>query len=208
MARIIDTRGKLCPQPIIMTRAAIKDCAEGENFEIIVDNNMACSNLLNYLAELSIYPTVQTEGNEQTLSFIYETKCPVTTEQKSHTDSIPTQNPITCLNTVLVIKSNQMGIGEEELGKLLIRSYLNTLNQDDSLLPSTIVAYNSGVYCAVEGTDTANTLKELEQKGVKIILCGTCLDYYELKDNIGAGQISNMFQIAETIAKADKVLYL
>ncbi len=207
MTKIIDTRGKLCPQPIIMTRAAIKDCAEGEAFEIIVDNDMACSNLVNYLAELSIYPEIQTNGNEQTLSFVYETKCPMPTEQKSASSNTPTYKTTTNLNTVLVLKYNQMGMGEEALGTLLMRSFLNTLNQDDSLLPNTIIAYNSGVYCAVKDTDTAETLKALEQKGVTIILCGTCLDYYGLKDSVGVGQISNMFKIAETIAKADKVIY-
>ncbi len=207
MTKVIDTRGTLCPQPIIMTRAAIKDCAEGEQFEIIVDNNMACSNLVNYLAELSIYPTIQTEGNEQTLSFTYETKCPLPNEQKAQPNTTPINKPTTSLNTVLVLKYNQMGMGDEELGKLLMRSFLNTLNQDDSLLPTTIIAYNSGVYCAVKGTDTAETLLALEQKGVKIILCGTCLDYYQLKDSVGVGQISNMYKIAETVAKADKVIY-
>ncbi len=100
-----------------------------------------------------------------------------------------------------------MGAGNEELGKMLTRSFLNNLINQNRL-PSHIVLYNSGVLLATDGTDTANALKELEKKGVQILLCGTCMDYYQLKDQVGLGQVSNMINITSHLIDAAKIITL
>lgn len=108
---------------------------------------------------------------------------------------------------LLQIKSECMGAGNDELGKMLTRSFLNNLNNQNKL-PSHIVLYNSGVILASDGTDTANALKELEGKGVHILMCGTCIDFYQLKDKVSVGQVSNMNNITAHLIDADKIITL
>lgn len=108
---------------------------------------------------------------------------------------------------LLQIKSEGMGVGNEELGKMLTRSFLNNLN-NQSNLPAHIVLYNSGVLLAADGTDTANALKELESKGVQILMCGTCIDFYQLKDQLSLGKVSNMIQITTQLIHAAKIITL
>ena len=105
----------------------------------------------------------------------------------------------------VLIKSDRMGSGNDDLGKILIRGFLNALVKQ-SQLPTRIILYNSGVLLAVEGTDTATTLYELEHKGVEILLCGTCCDFFQIKGKIKAGTISNMVQITSTLIEAPKIV--
>lgn len=100
-----------------------------------------------------------------------------------------------------------MGVGNEDLGKMLTRSFLNNLIKQDSL-PTHIVLYNSGVLLASDGRDTANALKELEKKGVEILMCGTCIDYYQLKDQLSLGRVSNMMAITSQLIHAVKIIVL
>lgn len=203
MARIVDARGRLCPQPLIMTRAAIKESAPGERIEVYTDNEMACINIVNYLSELDIAPVV-TEGNGcRVLSF-------------DNTGVNPGKVPETCSSgqqedkgvcRVMVLKSDVMGDGDRELGALLLRSYLNTLAAMEARTAEYIVAYNSGVKCALGGNDSAEALSQLAAKGVKVVLCGTCVDYYGVKDKIAVGEIGNMLRIAEILASATTVIY-
>ncbi len=100
-----------------------------------------------------------------------------------------------------------MGVGNEELGKMLTRAFLNNL-MNQSRLPSHIVLYNSGVLLAADGTDSANALKELEKMGVQILMCGTCIDFYQLKDQVNLGQVSNMINITAHLIDAEKIISL
>ncbi len=108
---------------------------------------------------------------------------------------------------LLQVKSECMGAGNEELGKMLTRSFLNNLNNQQKL-PSHIVLYNSGVLLAADGTDTANALKELERKGVSILMCGTCIDFYQLQDQVSVGKVSNMINITAHLIDAAKIISL
>lgn len=100
-----------------------------------------------------------------------------------------------------------MGVGDEALGKMLTRSFLNNLITQ-KILPSHIVLYNSGVLLALDGTDSANALKELEKRGVEILMCGTCIDYYQLKDKMALGKVSNMMAITSQLIDAAKIITL
>jgi selenium metabolism protein YedF len=97
---------------------------------------------------------------------------------------------------VLVIQSDQMGKGEEELGRLLMKSFIYTVNETRPH-PKAILFYNSGVKLAVKDSPVLDDLKELLEAGVEIISCGTCLDFYNLKDSLAVGDISNMYTIYE-----------
>ncbi|MDI6790901.1 MAG: sulfurtransferase-like selenium metabolism protein YedF, partial [Thermodesulfobacteriota bacterium] len=108
--------------------------------------------------------------------------------------------------TVLVFKSDQMGTGDAALGKILIQALLKTLISLDAK-PNKLIFYNRGLYLTTEDSEVLPALKDLAANGMEILVCGTCLDYYHLKEKLAVGTISNMFSILETMAKADKVIF-
>ena len=108
-------------------------------------------------------------------------------------------------NHVVLLASARLGEGDDKLGDLLMKTFLYTLAQFNDL-PAAVVMINSGVKLAVEGSPMLEHLMELKQKGVEILACGTCLDYFHLKDKLCVGDISNMYTILECLMGADKTL--
>ncbi|HJX39122.1 MAG TPA: sulfurtransferase-like selenium metabolism protein YedF, partial [Anaerolineae bacterium] len=106
---------------------------------------------------------------------------------------------------VLLIPSDGMGQGDEELGGILIRSFLHTLNEVEPL-PDTIIFLNAGVKLAVAGSPILEDLETLAQRGVEVLACGTCLGHFGLKDKVAVGEVSNMYSIAEALLGAGKVI--
>ena len=108
-------------------------------------------------------------------------------------------------NTVVVISADHMGEGDEELGKVLIKGFIYALTEQD-VLPQTILFYNGGAKLTCEESPTLEDLKSLEAQGVEILTCGTCLDYYHLKDKLVVGGVTNMYSIVESMAEAGKII--
>ena len=108
-------------------------------------------------------------------------------------------------NTVVVINSDRMGSGNDELGKVLIKGFIFAITQLDTL-PKTMLFYNGGATLTTEGSDSLEDLKSLEAQGVQILTCGTCLDYYGLKEKLVVGTVTNMYSIVETMAGAGKII--
>ena len=108
-------------------------------------------------------------------------------------------------NTVVVVSSDRMGSGNDELGKVLIKGFIFAVTQLDTL-PKTMLFYNGGATLTTEGSDSLEDLKSLEAQGVEIMTCGTCLDYYGLKDKLAVGSVTNMYSIVETMANASKII--
>ena len=108
-------------------------------------------------------------------------------------------------NTVVVVSSDRMGYGNDELGKVLIKGFIFAVTQLDTL-PKTMLFYNGGATLTTEGSDSLEDLKSLEAQGVEIMTCGTCLDYYGLKDKLAVGTVTNMYSIVETMAKAGRIV--
>lgn len=106
---------------------------------------------------------------------------------------------------VIVISENKMGRGNEELGTVLIKAFLHTI-AGQAPKPDVIIFYNTGVKLTVQGSDVLEDLKQLESEGVQILVCGTCLNYFEIKDKLSAGIISNMYDIVETMSSAGRLL--
>ena len=129
---------------------------------------------------------------------------------ETRNNGMPGINITAHLNTPLpymvVIKSLHMGQGEEALGTLLMKSYVNVLPELD-YLPQVICLYNEGVKLAIEGSPVLESLQKLESKGVKIIVCGTCTEYYKVSGQLKAGSISNMYHIASLLSTMPKVVY-
>ncbi len=108
---------------------------------------------------------------------------------------------------VLAISSNTMGNGDDELGGVLMRSHLHTLSEVTPR-PETLILFNAGVMLATEGSPVLDELEVLVDKGTQILLCGTCLGHFGLKEKVAVGEISNMYAITETMMRAGRVVNL
>jgi len=109
--------------------------------------------------------------------------------------------------TVVAISSNTMGRGDDELGQVLLRNFLHTLGEVTPR-PDLLILFNSGVMLAVEGSPALDDLRALADQGVQVLLCGTCLGHFDLKEKVVVGEISNMYTISETMLRAAKVINL
>ncbi|HOO90750.1 MAG TPA: sulfurtransferase-like selenium metabolism protein YedF [Syntrophales bacterium] len=187
----IDARGLACPQPVIMTKKTIES---GKDCVVIVDNEAARDNVCRMATNLGC----ETDVEEREGYFrIRVTRGTARKEKKS---VAPATGP-----TVVVFPCDRMGKGDDELGNILIRGFLHTLGEI-SPKPDVMIFFNAGVKLTTEGSDVIEDLRALEGEGVKILVCGTCLDFFGLKDRLQAGIISNMYDIAETMLSAGKVV--
>lgn len=200
--KIIDTTGKLCPEPLIMAKKGIQEASVGEAIEIITDNDTACANLSSYLTELKL--TV--ELISQTGKHVFALTKPDELGSLPDAEAFCTPVSAPSRDYVVAVKSENMGMGDDALGKILMRAFVNSLIAADRL-PSAILLYNSGVKLAVRGTDTADSLAQLEEKGIAIFACGTCVDFYDIKDQLAAGMISNMYTMTKYLTETGHVVY-
>jgi len=109
---------------------------------------------------------------------------------------------------VLLVPADAFGRGEHpELGQLLCRNFFHALTEVRPL-PARVIFLNSGVKLAVAGSPILEDLQFLQEQGVALLVCGTCLNHYGLKDQLAAGEISNMYTIAEILLEAGRVITL
>lgn len=108
-------------------------------------------------------------------------------------------------NIVISISSNAMGTGDDALGKRLMQSFIFALTQSDDL-PSAIVFYNTGALLTTEDSASLTDILTLENAGVEILTCGTCLKHFDAENKLKAGVQTNMYTILEKQMKADKVI--
>lgn len=186
----IDARGLVCPQPVILTKKALEEIEEGE-VVTIVDNITARENVSRLAANLNYECEVSDENG---CHYIKIKKAPGREKNVGKEDSI-----------VIVITSDKLGQGEEELGKVLMKSYTYALTETTPL-PKAVMFLNSGVKLTSEGSEVLDNIKKLESSGVEIISCGTCLDYYKLKEKLQTGIVGNMYSIIEKMNSAGKVI--
>ena len=188
----IDCRGMACPQPVITTKKTMEE-SEDREFILIVDNPAARDNVERFALSQGAKVKVEQRGNDFYLHIEKGTACDLTASaQKAE-------------KVVVYINSNLMGVGEEALGAILIRAFLKTL-LDLKPLPSKLIFVNAGVRLTTEGSEVLESLKALSEKGVAILSCGTCLDFYGLKEKLRVGIISNMYDIAQSLLEADRLI--
>jgi selenium metabolism protein YedF len=199
--KTIDTKGLLCPRPLIMLREALLETRTGEKVTVITDNDTSLKNMLNYLKDHGAEPQVRTEGKVHTIVTERPAGPLGSTDAAAYCETTPVQR-----DYVVCVKSNLMGEGDPQLGKLLMEIFLDNLKLQDQL-PTHVVLYNSGVKLAMKESPVCSSLSELEELGCRIMLCGTCIDHFGLQYEIGVGMISNMVTITETLASAGHVIY-
>jgi selenium metabolism protein YedF len=188
----IDCRGMACPQPVVTTKKAL-DESEGKEFTLIVDNLSARDNVERFAQSQGAVVDVKEKGNDFYLHIQKGSACDLAAStQKAG-------------KVVVYINSNFLGVGEEALGTILMRAFLKTL-LDLKPIPSKLIFINSGVRLTTEGSEVLETLRTLSQTGVEILSCGTCLDFYGLKAKLKVGIISNMYDIAQSLLDADRLI--
>ena len=199
---VIDAKGQPCPKPVVMTRRALAEIGEGEELVVVLDNETSKDNVVGILCSQGV--DVHVSGQDG----VYR----VVGRKTARTSDAP-QPQIPCQTLgggtrahVICVKSNRMGIGDDELGDVLMRAFVNVLDET-SLLPLAMVLYNSGIMLALKDSPVLESLQKLERGGIRILVCGTCLNHFKQKDNIAVGTISNMYDIAETLSRAGHVVY-
>lgn len=196
----VNAMGDNCPIPVVKTKKAMQALTGPETIEVLVDNEIAVQNVTKMASGAGGQVSSEKLGDA-------EFKITICMEGAVKED---TSEDAVCVpdareNMVVVVSSDRMGIGNDELGKVLIKGFIFAVTQLDNL-PKTMLFYNGGATLTTEGSDSLEDLKSLEAQGVEILTCGTCLDYYGLKDKLAVGSVTNMYSIVETMAKAGKII--
>ncbi len=197
MTSMVNARGLACPQPVILARKALQ---EGSPITVIVDNETAQRNVAGMAVKMGWQ--VQVEPRQD--GIYLHIAPPVEPVETRSVETCSVQaGPI-----VVVVASDTMGHGEHaELGQILVRAFFHTLSEV-SPLPDTVIFLNSGVKLTVEGSPVLDDLLALREQGIQILACGTCLGYYNLKEQLKVGEVSNMYTIAETMLNAGRLIHL
>ncbi len=226
----VNAIGDQCPIPVVKAKKAIDQAEPGSRIVVHVDNEIAVQNLTKMARSQNCGCTSEKRAEKH---FVVVLTCPAelggdaNQTGENHAAAMKPANgsaqsgavqngaesgetalvcrPDARVNTVAVISSAAMGIGNDELGKVLMKGFIYALSQLEQL-PKTILFYNGGVTLTTEGSDSLEDLKSMEAQGVEILSCGTCLNYYNLSDKLMVGDVTNMYQIVETMAGADQII--
>ena len=206
MERIIDCKGLNCPLPVVNAKKAAEEMKAGDVLTVLVDNEIAVQNLQRFAAgkgygassekkaeaeyAVTIRIAAQAEAKEEVPEEEEEIVCAVDARKKG---------------MLVVLSANVMGKGEEKLGNALMKAFVFALTKQDQL-PETILCYNTGAYLTCEGADTLEDLKSMEAEGVTVLTCGTCLDFYDIKDKLAVGSVTNMYDIVERMEAAKTIV--
>ena len=193
----VNAVGKACPEPVIMTRAAVEKGAV--ELEILVDNAVAVSNVTRFLEGQGFRVQHQENGGEFKLTARREGAA----ASAGSADSAP--RPQGKARLAVLVAGKTLGREDKELGEVLIKGFLGTLSKLETP-PAVLALMNEGVKLALPDASTCDHLKDLERTGTKILVCGTCTTHFGITERVGVGTVSNMFEILEAVTGADKVL--
>ena len=186
----LDLRGKSCPVPVVETKNFLEGRSVGK-IEIVLDNSTSSENVRRFLGSKGYSTTVLQDGD------LYRVEG--TLEGRS------LEKKVEVKRSLVFVDGETMGRGSDELGKVLMRSFLNTIKELE-VRPWRLIFLNSGVKLATSDSEYITILKDIEATGVEIILCGTCLDFFKLKEKVGVGRVSNMYEILTSFNEATNII--
>lgn len=201
--KIIDVKGKKCPMPLIETKKALKELGDDESLKVILDSETSVLNVTRYLKDNGITAEQHKKGNVFELIVSKTGHVAELTEVDPYCETSPEVDK----SYVVVFAKDRIGEGDNDLGLVLAGSLLNTIKEYD-VLPQKIIFLNSGINLVLKGAPALVHLTELEKRGVDLITCGTCLNYFEKADQLAVGRVTNMYEILDSILKAGKVVNL
>jgi selenium metabolism protein YedF len=201
--RIVDTKGQLCPAPLIAAKKALRETAIGDSFIVLTDNQTSFNNLSRFLKDNKAdFQVTESDGVwTMTITRSLGDLSPA----KAEDYCVPSDPHFEKGNYIVVITSDKMGEGDEVLGHLLMGNFIKALKDLDRL-PQKMIFYNNGVKLATNISPVITHLRDLEKMGVELMLCATCVSHYSIESVVGAGTVSNMYAIAEAMASAGNIV--
>ena len=196
----VNAIGDNCPIPVVKAKKAIDGLTEPALVEISVGNEIALQNVIKMVNQKNL------ESSSEKISenhYVIKVKCGDIVNTEVHKEEV--NNILKDEKTIVVLSSDKMGEGDEELGKVLIKGFIYAITELDRY-PKAVLLYNSGVKLSCEGSDSIEDLKILEENGVEILSCGTCLNFYNLQDNLQVGKVTNMYSIVEELSEATNII--
>ena len=198
----VDARGEQCPIPVVKTKKVLDSIQGNAEITVLVDNETAVQNLTRMGQHAGAAVTSEKKSDKE-----FQVILKVTDGQGKPAE---VKEKVTCIpdvkgDFVIAVDTATMGRGNEELGRVLMKGFLFAVTQMETL-PETMLFYNGGATLTTEGSDSLEDIKSLEAQGVTIKTCGTCLNYYGLTEKLQVGEVTNMYDIAETLSKAGKVV--
>lgn len=184
--KTIDARGLSCPQPVMLTKKALD---QNDELVVLVSERSSAENVAEFAR--SSGATAEISPIED--GFSVSISGAKTKEQAGKT------------GVAWVVSSNTIGSGDDELGLLLRKSFFGALAEADAG-PEKIVFINSGVKLVVEGSPVLEPLSKLADSGIEVLACGTCLDFFGIKERVAVGKVSNMYNFIELLMEADKAV--
>jgi len=194
----IDARGLACPAPVLKTKEAIEKSRPKE-ITVIVDNNAAKQNVSRFLGSQGFSVVTKEEKSGIQIIGVLESEACLASDQIE-------EQKVISKKTLIMITSNRIGHGDDELGKRLMQNFINTLKEMDGLWR--IIFMNNGVKLTVSDSPVLSALRELQDKGIQILVCGTCLDYFGLLEKKEIGETTNMLDIVTSLQLADKIIHI
>lgn len=191
MTRTVDARGLSCPQPVILTKKMM-DEKNGEEIVTIVDNPAALENVSKLASSQGYDVNVEKQGQDAYIHMLLKQAQPELEEPSAR-------------ELAILVKSQFFGQGDDELGAILMKSFAYTITEMSSQIHS-IIFMNGGVQLTTEDSPVLEHLQYLEQQGVQILSCGTCLDFFGKKEQLQVGQVTNMYTALEILSQAAKTL--
>ena len=199
----VNAMGDACPIPVVKTKKAIDALTGDETVEVLVDNETAVEN---------VGKAARSMGFETVCEKLAENQYRITVKVITGVAApeAAAEDKACCCegkkkNVVVAIGANKMGEGNDERGQALIKAFVFALTQQDEL-PGTVIFYNGGVNLSCEGSPVLEDLQKLVDEGVSVISCGTCLNFYGIKEKLAVGEVSNMYDIVEHQRAADLVI--
>jgi len=193
----IDARGLACPAPVLQTKSAIEEVNPGL-IKVIVDNEASKQNICRFLESRNFETSIKEDGNDFFIIGKREGGITpeVSTDKKAKTDT---------KKIMVMLATDRMGFGDDELGLKLMISYIKTLKEMGPELWR-LVFVNNGVKLTIEGSEVLPVLKDYEKDRLHIMVCGTCLTHFNLLDKKQVGETTNMLDIVTAMQLADKVI--
>lgn len=188
-----------CPYPVVETRKQIL-ANPGQSLEVLVGDQAGRDNVSRLATKMGYQTAAKQDG---TCFLLTLTSAEGKEESVTQTEIVPT--PASTGKTVIYCGSDQMGDGDEEFGRVLMVNFLTTLLEMDPL-PDIILFVNSGIDLTTEGSAVLEALKTLESRGVDIASCGLCLDFYQKKEQLQVGRVTNMYEMVEVQCQAARVI--
>lgn len=202
----IDARGKPCPQPVLLVKSAVDG---GQTlFSILVDNQAAVENVRRFAHKSGYRVTVDELQGCWRITGLKDTSPTAESGDEIGTKctvDVPSPAPQKAAQT-LVIKSEALGHNDEELGKRLIAIFVNTLAVNERK-PQTVILLNAGVRLACEGSNVLDAMRDLEEKGVRILACGTCLNHYNLNQYLRVGRPTDAYEILNIMLAGNTLVW-